>query len=202
MKPSLLRRSGPAVVLAHVRRVGLVELQILQPVVQPVAVDVVDHLRAIKRPAEVLCHDESVLPDAALLVEHSRPRPVGASKNANVPARRHRPAALPPRRVRAGDPHPGIFGRGPWRLCPKRPVGGAHERVAARLAARPSDPCPGVRRAERDPAVIADGLGPSRSNIGGLPGRPGSLAKVGTEAGRVLVERSAALFTSWDSHEG
>lgn len=49
------------------------ELQVLDPVVEDVAVPVVDVLGGIERSTEVLCHDQAVLGDVAVVIGHRLP---------------------------------------------------------------------------------------------------------------------------------
>jgi len=125
-----------SVVRLHVLRVGRMEPQVLEPVVCAVAVDVVDDLATRQRPAHVQRHDHPVLADASLLVDHRRPLPAVGGEHADVSGRRHGPPALPPRRIRPGDPLAGSLGVTSRRLDAVRLVLAGHERVAARLRAR------------------------------------------------------------------
>ena len=90
-------------VLAHVMRVRLLQLQIFQAVVRPVAVDVVDDILRSKGATEVEFHDHPMLPDTPIRRKAFWKRIPGRREHHHVSGRRERTATLPPWGTLAGD---------------------------------------------------------------------------------------------------
>jgi hypothetical protein len=126
-------------VFAHVLRVRGVEFKVLDPVVRPVAVDVVDHFAGIKGAAKMQLHDHPVLADAVVVANALREGVVGGGYHGDVAAISQRAATLPPRGIAPAHPlrtlSPlgfGEFGR----ARPVLSVAPCNQLVSARFRAR------------------------------------------------------------------
>lgn len=90
-----MTRSMP---IAHVFAVARIQAQVLDPVIRPVPVDVVDNLGAQQRTMKVPLHDRAVFEDVSLRVERFG-EGVRVAQNAYVATTGQVPSTLPPRRV-------------------------------------------------------------------------------------------------------
>lgn len=122
------------------------EFKILNPVVRPLPVDMMNDLLWIERPPDVEFHHHSVFTDAAVAVEALWKRVVAWRQHHDVALIGHVPTPVPPRGAASCDPIPcrlHLFrrqGRGAGSTFAVLP---AHKFVSARLGA--GSPDRGVR---------------------------------------------------------
>lgn len=120
-----------AVVRLHVLAVAGEQLQIFDPIIGAVAVDVVNNLPRLKRAPKVQRHDHPMLPDAVACSDHLWEWEVRRSGTDDVARVIDSTATLPPRGIAAGDVPAQHLPR--WRRRPDSCglVLAAHQRIAA-----------------------------------------------------------------------